>query len=138
MSDLNSYFALAENEYLYLESDLNRSDEIGNYNRVACVCSQITEMYFKAIIDNCFGETENLSLLHSDNLRALFNKIITTYNLSISSKDCNWLGDFYFDAGNPGDDFIIVNREDALECIGLIVKIRKDTIRILHDLEERR
>lgn len=135
MQDLNSYFALAENEYLYLQSDFEVSETIGNFNRLAYSCSQIVEKYLKSIIDKIPGRRE---LLHSHNLRALYNEVVVNYSLRVSSKDCHWLGSFYFDARYPGDDFCVVNREDALECLRITEDIRQDVIKVLEEIDDGR
>ncbi len=79
-----------------------------------------------------------MTLLHSHNLRAIYNKIVTQFNMTVTSKDCKWLGDFYFDARYPGDNFVEVSRQDALECLDITERVGRDVSVILeHEKEVR-
>lgn len=42
-----------------------------------------------------------------------------------------WLGDFYFDARYPGDNFVEVNKEDALECIRITEDLQQKVRNLL-------
>lgn len=79
-----------------------------------------------------------MALLHSNNLRAIYNKIVTRFDMTVTSKDCKWLGDFYFDARYPGDNFVEVNRQDAVECLRITEMISSDVSTILDHEENRR
>lgn len=126
---------MANNDYLFAKAGMQTGEELGNYNVVASPCSQACEKFMKAVLELCFSDSEDLlQLLHSHNLRALYNVIITKYELSVSSKDCIWVGDFYFGAEYPGDYFICVNKEDAEECLKITEQLCKDVKEIL-DLE---
>ena len=76
--------------------------------------------------------------MKTHNLRTLCNKINTKYTLTISSRDCKWLGDFYFEASYPGKNFVIVSKDDALECLDLAKQIKEDTDRILAEIKKER
>lgn len=139
MENLNSYFGMGKNDYLYAKAGMSVGESIGNFNGVAALCSQSCEKYLKAVIELCFTEhSDFLSLLHSHNLRTLFNVVIQKYNLSVTSKDCKWVGDFYFDARYPGDNFVTVNQEDAKECLRITELLEKDVWRILQEEKEKR
>ena len=78
------------------------------------------EKYLKALIEYAFlDDPDAMNLMHSHNLRALYNRIINKYSLSVDSKSCKWLGGFYYDAGYPGDNFVEVNEQDANECLSI-------------------
>lgn len=137
MENLNSYFGMGRNDFLFAKASVDLGKELGNYNNTAFICAQAAEKFLKAVIEKAFIEDESsMSLLHSHNLRALFNKIITKYHLTVSSKDCNWLGNFYFDARYPGNDFIVVNEFDAFECLAIAEKIMNDVKAILEVARE--
>ncbi|MEG2094651.1 MAG: HEPN domain-containing protein [Lachnospiraceae bacterium] len=105
---------------------------------VASLCAQAAEKYLKAVLEVTFAE-ESLGLLHSLNLRAITNKLKAKYpQLEISSKDMKWLGDFYFDARYPGDNFVEVTREDALECLYLVESLQVTVERLLEELERKK
>ncbi len=85
------------------------------------MCAQSGEKYLKAVLERCFaGDADIMDLLHSHNLRILHDRIMTRFNLKVSSKDCKWLGDFYYDAGYPGDNFVLVSESDAEECLRIV------------------
>lgn len=99
MEKINSYAGLAENDYLYAKNSMDVGRAVGNFNVVASLCAQAAEKYLKSVIEKSFlDDPDVLNLLHTHNLRAIYNKIITRYTLTVSSKDCKWLGDFYYDA----------------------------------------
>jgi HEPN domain-containing protein len=64
--------------------------------------------------------------MKSHNLRALLEKIKGRFaDCPLDSKDYKWLGDFYFDARYPGDNFVAVGEERGLECIRLLEELLK-------------
>jgi HEPN domain-containing protein len=137
LGSLNSYFGLAENDYLYAKNGFDFCDQLGNYNNVTAGCSQAAEKYLKAILELLFTEdTDVLTLMKSHNLRAILNKLKEKLDFPVSSRDCKWLGDFYFDARYPGDNFLITTKEDAEEALSILEHIRKATSDILE--KERR
>ena len=139
MAELNSYLGMAFNDYLFAKGCMVTGDQINNYNCVASLCAQSAEKYLKAVIEVAFiQDSDVFSLLKSHNLRAIYNKIIVKYEMNVSSKDCKWLGDFYYDTGYPGDYFIIVNRQDALECLSIVERIAADVKRILDSINDAR
>lgn len=118
---------------------MSTGKEIGNFNGVAALCAQSGEKYLKAVIEKCFvDDGDVMDLLHSHNLRSLYNKIITKFNMNVSSKDCKWLGDFYFDARYPGDNFVTVNEEDAQECLRIVELLETDVRAIITEEETMR
>ena len=111
MEKLNTYFGMANNDYLFAKAGMQTGAEIGNYNIVASPCSQACEKFMKAVLELCFSDSEDLlQLLHSHNLRALYNVIITKYKLSVSYKDYKCVGDFYFDARYPSIDYLMATK----------------------------
>lgn len=116
---INSYYGMAYNDYCYAKAGMQVGEQLGNYNGVAVLCAQAAEKYLKTLLEVSFADGA-LELMHSRNLRAITNKLMERFpNLDLSTKDMKWLGDFYFDARYPGDNFIEVNKEDALECLRL-------------------
>lgn len=139
MANVNSYLGVADDDYLFAKAGMPTAAQIGRYNNVASICAQAGEKYLKAVIELCFAQDEDvMSLLHSHNLRALLNRILTKYSMNVSSIECKWLGDFYFDARYPGDNFVIVNEQDARDCIAIVEKIKNDAERIIAEEERLR
>lgn len=132
---INSYYGMAYNDHCFAETSLHIAERLGNYNNLAFICSQAAEKYLKAVLEVTFGE-ESLGLMHSHNLRAITNMLKKAYpDLEISSKDMKWLGDFYFDARYPGDNFVEVNREDAIECLRLTKELQETVTCLLKQAE---
>lgn len=127
MHKLNSYFGMAENDYLYAKGGMETCRRLGNYNGVASGCAQAAEKYLKALAERCLvDDPEAVTLLKTHNLRSLVNKLKEQIpGIPLDSRDCKWLGDFYFDARYPGDNFVTVNEEDALECLRITEHIRE-------------
>lgn len=144
MHSLNSYYGMAENDYLYAKAGMDICRSLGNYNSVASGCAQSAEKYLKALAELCLiNEPDAVSIMRTHNLRTLVNRIKEAIpGITLSSKDCKWLGDYYFEARYPGDNFVQVNEEDALECLRITEDIR-DTVnremeRILQLREEQK
>lgn len=135
---INSYYGMAYNDYCYAKAGMQVGEQLGNYNGVAALCAQSAEKYLKAVLEITFSE-EALGLLHSHNLRAITNKLKEVYpDLPLSTKDMKWLGDFYFDARYPGDNFIEVNKDDALECLRLTEDLAQKVTILLEQNDQKR
>lgn len=136
--EINSYYGMAYNDYCYAKAGMQIGEQLGNYNGVASLCSQSAEKYLKAVLEVTFAEGA-LLLMHSRNLRAITNKLKKAYpQLELSSKDMKWLGDFYFDARYPGDNFVEVNKEDALECLRIVEDLQQTITNLLEQNQIKR
>lgn len=136
--EINSYYGMAYNDYCYAKAGMQIGEQLGNYNGVASLCSQSAEKYLKAVLEVTFAEGA-LLLMHSHNLRAITNKLKKAYPpLELSSKDMKWLGDFYFDARYPGDNFVEVNKEDALECLRIVEDLQQTITNLLEQNQIKR
>ena len=131
---LNSYYGMGYNDFLFAMHGINAAKEIGNYNGIAYMASQSAEKLLKAVIEHYFVDDEDcIRLLKSHNQRSLLEKIKTRFpECTLDSKDYKWLGDFYFDARYPGDNFIEVGEESGLECIRLV----EELLRWINSLDE--
>lgn len=132
MEKLNSYLGIAENDFLFARNGMDLCRELGNYNSVTSGCAQSAEKFLKAVVDISFPEdADAIRLLKSHNLRSILNKIKEHYMTELSSKDCKWLGDFYYDARYPGDNFIVSMEEDAVEALRIVGEIRQEALRLV-------
>lgn len=52
----------------------------------------------------------------------------------MDSTSCTWLGNFYFDARCPGDNFVLVSKADAVESYKILEQIYKDVTHILQNI----
>ena len=136
MHKLNSDYGMAENDYLYAKAGMETCRQLGNYNAVASGCAQAAEKYLKALAEICLvDDPDGVSVLKTHNLRTLVNKLKEQLpKIGLSSRDCKWLGDYYFDARYPGDNFVTVNEEDAWECLRITEDIREVVQKELEEL----
>lgn len=81
-------------------------------------CEQIVEKYMKGVLEqqNSIAPFELAKLLKSHNLRILGMKINSVLEIKLSLPDLVFLGDFYFDARYPGDNFVTVTPEISAQC----------------------
>ena len=139
MVNMNSYYSRAMNDLDFAEHDLVVGRKRDDFNNVAVLCAQAGEKFLKAIFEPAFAEEPSCAdLMKTHNLRTLCNKINTKYTLTVSSRDCKWLGDFYLEASYPGKNFAVVSKDDAVECIDLAKQIKKDTDSILAEIQKER
>lgn len=124
---MNSYYGTAENDYLYAKAGIMNDNNLSNFNVAAGLCAQAAEKYMKAVIEIYDVDNENsLQLMRTHNLRLLVNRLRELFKgCPLSSKDYKWLGDFYYEARYPGDNFVVVNEEDALESLRLVEFLRE-------------
>ena len=77
---------------------------------------QVAEKMLKSVLELISTNTEHL--LKSHNLRQIYDAIhqeIPEFNLN--RQDLGFLKDFYFEAKDPGENFITVEREDCATCL---------------------
>ncbi len=131
----NSYYSIGYDDYQFAKSSLPLCDQNGNYNSAVAILAQSAEKLLKEVIENKFVDDSScISVLKTHNLRVLVNKIKERYpNIPLQSMECTWLGSFYFDTRLPGDNYVVVSKEDAynalyitehiLECVNMILEI---------------
>lgn len=131
---------MAENDYLYAKAGIETCKLLGNYNAVASGCAQAAEEYLKSVAELCLvDDPDGLSTMRTHNLRTLVSKIKEYFpETLLSSKDCKWLGDYYFEARYPGDNFVVVSEEDGLECLRILELIRKEIGMLLEQIKKER
>lgn len=134
----NSYKSLAENEYLYMKASIEVAKKLGNYNILAAQCAQICEKYLKAIIaEKLIMDASNKELLQSHNLRSILSKVKETYPMEITLREVKYVGDFFFDARDPGENFITVDEEAINDCIEITENVRKASLKVLNEAQAR-
>ena len=134
----NSYKSLAENEYLYMKASIEVAKKLGNYNILAAQCAQICERYLKAIIaEKLIMDASNKELLQSHNLRSILSKVKETYPMEITLREVKYVGDFFFDARDPGENFITVDEEAINDCIEITENVRKASLKVLNEAQAR-
>lgn len=120
--NMNSYYQLAKNDYLFLQS----AKESKLYNNIAVQSQQVIEKYLKHLV-------YTFSVEHNEALRALkshslvkLNSILleTGIDLELSRGDLAILKDYYYDAKYPGDNFIVVSKEDAEHALYVVEEVK--------------
>ena len=112
----NNYYDIAYNNLLFLEHTFQTEF----YNDISIQCQQVAEKFLKSIIEEIYSSQDNSidKLLHSHNLRALFDSIHTLIpDFILNRGELSMLKDYYYDAKYPGDNFVTVTREECKECI---------------------
>lgn len=128
----NSFLGRGINDYLYAKDSM-KDQMKQEYNWPAVIFAQAAEKLLKAVIEVEFVEdSQCIGLMRTHNLRTIVVKILGKFpNAKLNAKDCKWLGDFYFDARSPGDDFIVVTLEDGLEAMRIVEDILIEVEKIL-------
>ncbi len=144
---MKTYRDIAENDLLWAKSSINIGDQMGQYNMVVVQAQQSAEKFMKGFINDFMNEGGKYDKdLVTNNLR----KIALLINEFVGEKilnpmECKYLGDWYFDARYPGDNYTEVkDREEAEYSIQLAEKIRdalyeqinKINARIIHKDKE--
>ena len=106
---MNSYKELSL--YDMKSAEANYDHEL--WNKVGRECQQVCEKYLKYYLQYKHLLSETLERTH--NLKKLL-KEIPGYDKAIY-KDLSVVGDYYFEANYPGDNFMILDKEMADEAI---------------------
>ncbi|MEF9960588.1 MAG: HEPN domain-containing protein [Cellulosilyticaceae bacterium] len=111
-----NYYRIALNDFKYLQYNIEREDE-DIYNRNAILCEQVVEKLLKHIVErSCFTEDYS-ALLKGHNLVKLYKAIVEEgIELELSINMLRTLKDYYFDANYPGDNFILLTKEEVMEA----------------------
>lgn len=120
--NLNSYYLLAKNDYLFLQSAKNSK----LYNNIAVQCQQIIEKYLKHLVYTfCIEHKESLRALRTHSLIKLNSILLESgIDLGLSRGDLAILKDYYYDAKYPGDNFITVTKEDADHAMEVVEYVK--------------
>lgn len=124
---MKSYHEIAENDLLWAKSSLNIGDQMGQYNMVVVQAQQSAEKFIKGFIMDFMNENgrydKDIATHNLRKLALLINEFLGTKVLN--PVECKYLGDWYFDARYPGENYTeITDRQEAEECIRLAEKIR--------------
>lgn len=121
----NSYYSIGYDDYLFAKDSLPLCERSNNYNSVVAILAQAGEKLLKEVIERKFiDDSSCIAILRTHNLRTIVNKINERYpEAKLNSMECKWLGDFYFDARYPGDNYVVVSKEDAYLALEIVEKI---------------
>lgn len=129
----NSYYSIGYDDYLFARDSLPLCERTSNYNSVTTILAQAAEKLLKEVIERKFvDDSACISILRTHNLRVIVNKILERYpESSLNSMECKWIGDFYFDARYPGDNYITVSKEEAYLALEITERILESVDSIL-------
>ncbi len=113
----NDYYSIACNDLEYLQAVLH----LPFYNKMASDSQQIVEKLLKSVAELC---SVDKTVLNSHNLRKINQEIKNCgIDLGLKAKDLAMLTDYYFDARYPGDDFVVVTKEECAECVDIVNQV---------------
>lgn len=120
--NINSYYHLAKNDYLFLQSA--RHSKL--YNNIAVQSQQIVEKYLKHLVYTfCIEHKESLRALKSHSLVKLNSILLESgIDLELQKGDLAILKDYYYDAKYPGDNFIVVTKEDSDHALYVVEEVK--------------
>lgn len=113
----NDYYDIAYNDLLYLEDDYYKT----NYNPMVVQVQQIAEMMLKSVL---VLVNTNEALFFSNNLRQIYDAIHELQSdFVLDRRELAYLKDFYFKANYPGDNFVVVSREECAKCLHIMYSV---------------
>lgn len=117
-----NYYSLALNDYNYLQ--FGRKTDL--YNNIAIQSEQVVEKYLKHLVNEfCIDNREAVAALKTHNLNKLYRILLEEgIDLGVERAELSLLKDYYFNARYPGDNFIMVTKEEAIECLELVDYIK--------------
>jgi len=121
----NSYYGIAERDYFSAKSLLDSDQSEYFYNNIASLSSQAAEKFMKAVLNEYdLDNPKIMELMRAHNLRLLLKRIKELFPAcDLNVNDYKSLGDYYFDARYPSDNFEEVDKESAEKCIELLKEL---------------
>lgn len=111
-----NYFEIALKSYNILDKQYEFAADTDWYNLFAAECPQIIEKMMKGILELTSPTNgQDVSIFGTHSLTRLARAVNEIYPNTVNIEKASWLGDYYFDSKYPGDDFIIVNKDEALK-----------------------
>lgn len=110
-----NYFEFAKRSYEMLEAYFVIGEKYEWYNEFSVLCQQVVERFMKAIIKSFNDPNIDERIYNSHHLVQMAEIINTHLADLIDVKTAAWIEDFYFDAGYPIADFVVVHRDTALK-----------------------
>lgn len=101
-----SYFEIAKDDLLWAEYGM-KAEGLPNYNNVVISLQQATEKYLKGFINEYLNPNGIYDGdLKKHNLKKLSKIINEDFGSEvINLRDAKYIGDYYFEARYPGDDY---------------------------------
>ena len=126
---IRTYFEIGMDDREWASAVVREAEGMGYYNQVIMCLQQAAEKYLKGYIsENLNYNGKYDKALKTHNLRLLANIINNECGSQIDPKDAKYLGDFYYDARYPGDNYEYITDKSVMEecfaiCDSIIVAI---------------
>lgn len=119
----NTYYDIAINDLIYLQNSLSYP----GYNQITVQIQQICEKLLKSVAEIICVPEDAMDALRTHNLRKINSVILKNgLDLHLDPKDLAYLKDFYFDAKYPGENFVVVSREECEECLEIMYTVLQE------------
>lgn len=133
--ELKTYFDFAENNYDFLLAAYEQG-LVGN--AMGAMAQETCEKYLKHIIEEYVvpqdlqGNAEKAEILRTHNLSKL-SKYIVQYvsDIKLNRQALNLINGLYFTTRYPGDESIVVEKEDIDDYIEAVKECRKSVIEFI-------
>ena len=133
--DLKTYFDFAENNYDFLLAAYEQG-LVGN--AMGAMAQETCEKYLKHIIEKYVvpqdlqGNAKKAEILRTHNLSKL-SKYIVQYvpDIKLNRQALNLINGLYFTTRYPGDESIVVEKEDIDDYIEAVKECRKSVIEFI-------
>lgn len=133
--DLKTYFDFAENNYDFLLAAYEQG-LVGN--AMGAMAQETCEKYLKHIIEEYVvpqdlqGNAKKAEILRTHNLSKL-SKYIVQYvsDIKLNRQALNLINGLYFTTRYPGDESIVVEKEDIDDYIEAVKECRKSVIEFI-------
>lgn len=117
------YYSIACNDLQYFINigmqDLREQEHPYPYNNVAIQVQQIVEKLLKYVCEFLGVDEESYSRIHS--LGRLYKYIRDKgFTVSVDWGKLLYLSGLYYVARYPGDEYVEVSREEALDCVSVL------------------
>lgn len=109
----NDYYSIACRDLRYLQFTIG----LPFYNNIIFQCEQIIEKLLKSVIE--LYDTHSF-LLYSSNIVQLKDEVISYIgNIGLNTKDAQIITKYVNNTRYPGENYIIVNKEDCTKALKL-------------------
>ena len=127
MGQNKEYLFTAENEFEYVKNSYLRGEVA---NTMAYIMQGLCERYMKSIIQMAGMEVvASIDVMRTHSLRKLHMFIRDNIsNVGYDWKVVSQADGYYFNAMYPGDDYVIVTREEIVACYEALINIRDAAI----------
>lgn len=115
-----SYYDVAMEDYKFLVFSYEHLDEVPGYNAIVVQEQQVVEKLLKHVLDTVVDLDNSIDLLKSHKLANIRRAISKCMDCPLKDADMRFLTDFYFDGRYPSSDYVIAEKQDAIEGFRIV------------------